>query len=42
LELAQSITGLEVTRCQLTNRVGQVLLINRKQLKKALTKDQDS
>ena len=39
-ESAQSIIGLEVTRCQLTSGVSQVLLINRKQFKKALTKDQ--
>ena len=36
--LAQSITSLEVTRYQLTHKVGQALLINKKQ-PKVLTKD---
>ena len=39
-ESAQSIIGLEVIRCQPTSKVGQVLLINRKQPKKVLTRDQ--
>ena len=39
-ELAQSIIGLGLTRCQLTNGVSQVLLINRKQFKKALIRNQ--
>jgi len=34
--------GLEATRYQLTNRVGQVLFINRKQPKKVSTRDQDN
>ena len=39
---AQSIINLGTTRCQLTNRVGQALLINRKQPEKALTRNQDN
>ena len=39
LELAQSITGLEMTRCQLTSGISQIFLINEKQPKKVLTKD---
>ena len=42
LRSAQSITGLKATRYQLTSRVGQVLLIDRKQPKKMLTGDQDN
>ena len=39
-ESAQSITGLETTRCQPTSKVGQILLINRKQPKGVLTRNQ--
>ena len=34
LELAQSITGLEMTRYQLTSEISQIFLINEKQPKK--------
>ena len=39
-ELAQFITGLEVTRCQPTSKVSQVFLIDKKQPKKVLARDQ--
>ena len=38
-ESAQFITDLGVTRCQPTSGVGQVLLIDRKQPEKVLTRD---
>ena len=39
-ESAQSITGLEATRYQSTNKVGQILLINKKQSERMRTRDQ--
>ena len=41
-ESAQSITGLGVTRCQFTSKVGQILLINKKQSERVLTRDQNN
>ena len=40
--LAQSITDLRATRYQSTSKVGQILLINKKQSEKMLTRNQDN